>query len=571
MPGTKPLHSVLAALAVAFLIAKLLLLFQITVHWDEFIYLAQTHEFVRGDLTRAFQTFNVHLYSWITKIGLGEIDQIIAGRLVAFVFRVGGVASLFLIARRLYGETGAWLAILALLSFSMLLRHGEEFRSDPALAFLFLACTALLVLRMHYLLAVGCSAFLFGLASALSVKNVIFVPSILLIFLAWLGNGLNGRQVALRLFVFTVVSLGSTAILSYLHIRPIPSSSARSIYGSALDYAPAMWSPPDLETLNGTLFWDWAFWLLLAVGTGMALSDLIERRPRYGYRALILLGMLVPLATLAFYSYSYAYFYTTIIPGTCLLPGLVAAKLESRLSTKPAFVRVLGIAGLALPMVCTGALFYSRLTGDTLEPQRKLLEAVREVFPEPVSYIDRCSMLVDFPQAGLFMSTDFLREYHARGLPIMRSLVEDRGPVLVIANVSGLELDKTWEEVTRYPHQLLREDFEYLKANYIHHWGPLWVAGVQVRANPETVLVDLPVTGTYTLESRTSVWLDDLPFSPGSHRFLAKGLHRIASETVQDVTIRFGNNLRKPEYAPPLSPVFIDMGFRNLPLREARH
>jgi hypothetical protein len=194
------------------------------------------------------------------------------------------------------------------------------------------------------------------------------------------------------------------------------------------------------------------------------------------------------------------------------------------------------------------------------------------MFPDPVPYIDRCHMVATHQKTGLFMTVDVLQAYREQGRPVMHSLVRRDEPPFLIANVSGLELDRSWEEISQLPHQLLREDFEYLQSSYIHHWGPIWVAGARVTVVPDsTIEFEIPITDTYTLESTEAVSLDGAALNPGSLRRLDKGTHRLRSEgRPQTVVLRIGNHLKTPAYPPPPKPVFLDMGFNHLPLRAAR-
>jgi hypothetical protein len=313
------------------------------------------------------------------------------------------------------------------------------------------------------------------------------------------------------------------------------------------------------------------FWLLLAAGTGMILSDLIERKNNR-FVTLALLAMLIPMGSLVTYRFSYAYFYATIIPAASLVPGLVAARLESRINLRASHLRDRTILALVVPLVASGWWFYSRIAGDTISPQRRLLQDIREIFPRPVPYIDRCHMLATYPKTGLFMTLDVLQAYREQGEPIMRSLVEREQPLFLLANVSGLTLDRTWEELSQLPHHMLREDFDYLRASYLHHWGPVWVAGARVPVEAgNTVAFEIPVTGTYTVESIDSVQLDDEMVGPGPVRWLKRGTHRVRSQmAAQSVVLRIGDHLHRPRGPPPPEPVFSEMGFKDLPLRNAR-
>jgi len=90
-------------LAVAILCAlaiKFVLIARINVNWDEFYFLETTHQYIQGRLTGRFQTFHVHLFSWLPRLGWNEIDQIVAGRAVMQVMAVASAFLTYAIARR---------------------------------------------------------------------------------------------------------------------------------------------------------------------------------------------------------------------------------------------------------------------------------------------------------------------------------------------------------------------------------------------------------------------------------------------------------------------------------------
>src|SRR5690606_40229644 len=58
------------------------LIFTLNVNWDEFFYLSKIYSHQRGDLASQLQTFQVHLFGWLTGLGGNEIDQIVVARAV---------------------------------------------------------------------------------------------------------------------------------------------------------------------------------------------------------------------------------------------------------------------------------------------------------------------------------------------------------------------------------------------------------------------------------------------------------------------------------------------------------
>src|SRR5262245_59399492 len=69
---------ILAAAILGALAIKFALITRITVNWDEFYFLEMTHQHARGVLASRFQTFHVHLFSWLPRLGWDEVDQVVA-------------------------------------------------------------------------------------------------------------------------------------------------------------------------------------------------------------------------------------------------------------------------------------------------------------------------------------------------------------------------------------------------------------------------------------------------------------------------------------------------------------
>src|SRR5262245_24369690 len=67
----------LGAILVA-VVAKFILITRINVNWDEFYFLEFVHQDVRGELTGRFQTFHVHLFSWLPALGWDVPEQMMA-------------------------------------------------------------------------------------------------------------------------------------------------------------------------------------------------------------------------------------------------------------------------------------------------------------------------------------------------------------------------------------------------------------------------------------------------------------------------------------------------------------
>ena len=193
-----------------------------------------------------------------------------------------------------------------------------------------------------------------------------------------------------------------------------------------------------------------------------------------------------------------------------------------------------------------------------VEPQRRLVEGVHAIFPEPVPYLDRCGMISSFPRARVFMSTYILQRYRERGVPAMARIVAEDQPRFLLANVSGLALEQPWDTVQTYERRLLKEDFEFLQNNFVHHWGAIWVPGKRLTLSGSAGTPFLiAVAGPYTVESERAFTIDGVLTHHDDVIQLGAGDH-VATGT-GSVTLRYGARLPRPPFHP--SPRRL---FRNL-------
>jgi hypothetical protein len=571
----------LLALVGLALVLKLRLDHAVDVHWDEFNYLAQIYTHERGELRRVLMTLHVHAFGWLRQVSGNEVDQVIAARDAMFALRLASSLCLFLIGRRLMGATGAAFAVFCSLSFSHLLKHGESFRFDPILSFLFLLACSLLILRPGRVSAGVSAGISLAIAALVSLKLVLLLPSVALIFAVGFASGADrasdrgaGRASQRRALMRQLVGLGggfavAFGVLYAAHaatLAPAATSDVEFARGAASGYLVFQRFFPGIIDLARSLRWDVGFWPLLAVGAVLALGDAFRRDAERRSAALLMLALALPLTTLIFYKNAFAYFYVCIIPPASLLCGLVAARLAARAAQRPLLATLL-VALLALPLAVQLVRFYAYNARDTLARQRVLVDTVRGVFPEPVPYIDRCNMIGSYPGVGPFMITWAMREYRERGRPIMAERLRESQPVFLLANITSLDLRRDWEQLDDHPQRLLREDFELLKRHFIRHWGPLWVAGkrfAELDGDPKHF--EILIGGVYTLEASGPMILDGELARPGSVLRLDPGPHRIRSaEGAGRAMLRYGEGLRRPRRKQLEGTYFSGLGFRTVP------
>lgn len=538
---------------IALLALKLALLPRVNVNWDEFLFLSRIHDQARGALPSLFQTFHVHLFGWVADPQVNEVDQVVAGRRVMFGLRSVGSLLLLLVGWRLYGVTGALVAVVASLSLSYGWRHGEAFRADPVIAFLFLVVAVSLLFSRHRS-ALGVASVPYAVALLVSAKSVFLAPAIVgLVFVR--ARALRRAAVDTAVFGFATASV---YLVLHAYHAAAGARAAAGVTEQLAAVAPRMWLEPQTRYLLQTLQADWLLWALVGIGIAIAVHDATRAASRR-IPALCVAAFGLPLLSLAIYRNTFPYHFVTLLPAMALICGFTVVRIADTLR-----IRELPFRWVA-PVVATALLISAlpaahRESADSVSHQRQVIATVRTMFPEPVPYIDRGGMLASYPRVGPFMSTFVMEAYRERGIPQVPEIVRSRQPAFVLANVLGLELAASRaDEVAESPYRLLTEDYVFLQRNFIHHWGPVWVPGVTVTFSAAVVTtVEVPVAGTYLLESQIDVEIDGQEYRPGDRIPLAAGTH-----TIRGVHGAGQAVLRRadppPASRPPDAPLFVPL------------
>ena len=558
------LNLALVGLIVVLFAAKFTLLYRLNINWDEFLFASKIYMFERGELTHPLQSFHVHLFGWLKSMPGTGIDQILAARQALFVLRVLSCLCVFAIGRKLYGTTGALVAVFASLAFSYMIMHGESFRADPLISFCFIASASLIILWPERIAAIAAAAGLMALSSMISIKTVIYGPTIAaLLGINWVIA--ERRAVAFRNgLMFCLLAVTALASLFLLHRASLSLADAPSLSAKLADTGGRMWNPPSSSILQLTRDWDWAWWWGVMLGGIVALLHAWNGDTRSRRVGLTLLALLLPLITLDFYRNSFPYYYVCLVPAAALAIGYVAATVRGALPTRPALAAI-AIAIALAPIGVRTADLISKNSEDTVNPQRQVLNAVRTLFPEPVPYIDRCSMVIDYPKLGVFMSTLVASKYREQGTPVMQALVELKQPPFLIENSPGLYLDMSVEKLATSPYRLLPEDHLYLQKHYIPHWGPIRVAGQKLELSAAPRNFSVPVAGIYTLESVSPVMINGETHEPGATLNLDAGEHSASAPVPTSGVLRFGDHLPNKFGTPPARNLFTGLTFRQTP------
>ena len=181
--------------------------------------------------------------------------------------------------------------------------------------------------------------------------------------------------------------------------------------------------------------------------------------------------------------------------------------------------------------------------------QRQVISTIHEIFPEPTPYIDRNSMISRYPKCGFFMSTWGIQSYHRRGKPIFEQVLQECEPKFLITNSHQLTVAMNGKSSENNLHRLFDRDAEMLRANFIHHWGSIWVAGKSFGPAMSPTEFDISIEGIYTVESSGQIIINKQQYNDGDYIFLSKDSHFI-DRSPQQVNLRFGHHLPRPDFTP---------------------
>lgn len=559
------LERVLLAVLGVLLALSLHRVFVANVNWDEFLYLSHVHAYLAETLSRRLQTAYVHLFAWLAAVPGTEVDQVVAARLVVWSVQLATLGLLYQLLRAVASRPAALFALFLYLAFGYVADHGTSFRADPFCALLLVAALVLVFRPEAWLRRWAAAGTLAALSGLVSIKTAIYLPVFAVLLLA-LALERGPRRAVSAGLTFALALAALFAVLYALHDRSLapPPELAAAAYVERAGAKTIMWDTlvPRLPYLVGALGRDPVLFVLLLFGLVGAFGRLLRGPARAG--ALRLLALALPLGSIAVYRNAFPYFYVFALPPAMALVALAAERLRAdhaagRVPLRPALAWAALAVALLLPFGATLA-DHARLLPDRTLAQRAVLAEVHRIFPEPVTYIDRNGMVASFPKVGLFMSTWGMEGYRAAGRPVMARILREARPPLLVANHPALYLADP-EVPARIPetYRLLPADYTALRANFLHHWGPLYVAGKAFDLGLAGAARDFEilVAGVYRLEAAGPVILDGVPLRPGETVALAAGRHEIAaSGPALRAVLRWAAVPAPPAAPPPEQPIY---------------
>lgn len=500
--------------------ARLDLALRFEANWDEFLNLAMVHSYARGELQEVLQTAFVHMFFWVPFVSVNEVDQVIAGRLLVLLFAAITSLAIYGIARRFMDVSAALVCVLAFNGFSFVMRNGNSVRTDPLATCCLMVAIWLALARNfapRHALALG---VLVGLAGALTIKSVFYLPTIgaILLLRVWYSPD---RKRGIGLIALSgLAALASFVVVVGLHGSTFPAVASASAFVARTSGATLLSGDYSivLDSLGPALRRNLAFWVVLI--TGLVCAAGMLRDPHHRRDGLTLLSLALLLATPLIYRDVYPYYYPYMLAPASVLVGFGFARLSG---LRRGFYTY---AAMAL-LFASAALTYLQSRQQDNRGQHRMLALVHQLFPEPVAYIDHTAMVSSYPKQGFFMSRWGVSDYRRANTPIMGNIIDLQEPrfLLVTRDLLDVEMLDPRESGHR-SYGLLAEDVRTLQANYLRYWGQLYLPGLRFHGEAAR-RVQIP--GRYRLVSTTPATVDGRTIMPGAAVELTKGEHRLTS------------------------------------------
>lgn len=508
-----------------------------TIHWDEFHYLRQVHEFARGELTLPLQTLHVHLFSWLADSDLPAVDQIIRGRLVMFAAMAGTCTAIVWTALRFTTWPGALICALAYLAFGYVVHHGASFRTDPLAAFLCMSALAIFARSHLRPTALILAAAALGLAFMVTIKMVLYLPAFAgVAWLRWSQSDFSHRRFG-AIAALPVLALVFAGALYAWHSGMLanPQTGTAVIGNSGVRMFGTM---PKFMFIAMAAITGFPLVVMLAMLVRtLAGNDNFDRDTR-----IALATLAAPLLALVFYTNTFPYFYAFILPPVCIaIAGAI-----------PSITARWGLLPVALLMAGNGAVIWAVDADSRQDQQRQIEVAVNQMFPQPVAYFDFPGLLPRHHKANFFMSAWGFRNYHATGEPHFAKIMEKQAVPLLLTVESEQNptllavMQETQNARLFYP-----EDREALRETYRHVWGPVYLPGTLLEPGT-TRQWNVRVPGAYTVEGPLAI--DGRPYFAGDVVELSRGPVTLVATTFEKSGLLWGRNLELPAFPAPGRP-----------------
>lgn len=519
------LYTLIAGLAAM----HLSMVFGRSINWDEFWFYSQVEVVARGEFIQPLQTIHTRFFAWwLPAMPGNSIDHIVIARVFMFACLAATATGIFLTAEKFAERRTALLAVAAYLGAGFVLQHGTAFRVDPIVAALLTTGFAIAARSRLNLMAILALGALIGLSAMVTIKFVLWAPAFAgLALYRWEDEGFDWRY-PLRWIAAGVVALAVFALLYALHATgfdgedgTLGTSAGRMIgflHSPHLDIA--------MKAAGGAL--PLAIAAILVPWRAFAMHRTWTRR-------LAIIAMWFPLLTPVFYYNSFPYFYVFILP-----PVAIACAFAI-----PVITRRYGQTIVAAAIFLSAAAIWVVDARGATSRQHALVNAVHEVFPQPVNYFDCCGMIAPFAKQNHFRTQWGIDLYLSTGRPLMLEAMQDHTIPLLVDN--NREFTGALMEIrtgTYHP-----DDFTALSGTYMRHWGDIFIAGREVKAG-ETLEWDVLVPGIYTVKGGSLV-VAGTTYTDGQTVTLRRGKAALENLDQTGSKIIWGDNPPMPTGTPP--------------------
>jgi hypothetical protein len=526
-------HWIVGAIAVVILL-QFHLVFVQGFNWDEFYFLSQVHAAKNGTLQIALNTIHTRIFFWLPYLA-DEIVQLRVARIFMLAAELTTVVCIIGLARRFVDLNTAMIAGLAYISAGFVFLHGASFRVDPiATALLMAALLGSATFRQSWYSALAI-ALLIAMAGATTIKAVFFAPAFAGIWLMRWHESDNRRRTAIWIASTAVVALLLFALIYSLHLQALAvanTEASREMVNNAGEKMFAMGLFP-----RGQFMLKQGFIAVISSAVILAAPIAMIMQKRSWVPKVALFALWLPLLSFAIYRNSFPYFYAFILAPVCVAAAVALAPVVRRYGALP----------MALLLSINAAWLYWTTPKDMQAVQVGVLKTVHAMFPKPVAYIDFNSMISSFPKQGFFMSGWGMDNYHDAGRPVFAEILRSQTVPMVIANHDSLDAALRGLKAEK---PLLSEDAQVLRENYLHYWGPIWLAGKQVEGPAGERVVRISIPGTYTIEG-SAISIDGVEYGIGDTVELARGNHMIDRQSTHTALLRYGRSRPKPAITEP--------------------
>lgn len=530
----------ITAAIVGLLLLQFRQIFTRAINWDEFWHYNHIVRAQQGELEQVFQRLHAHLYQGVLALPGSNIDHIVTIRLAMFAFELVTLAAIIQIATRWTNRRTGLLCALFYLSNFFVIQHGASFRYDPPLTALLMSLLWLLACRPLDRWNILLGGLLVALIPFVSIKAVLYAPVFAgVLWWRWTEHGRSPaylRQLCLMILIAALLFAGLYWLISQGVSSPDAQTESDFVTRSASKML-AIEAKPTWPYILDAL-WEQPLLALVIVAVPIQL----RKSEKPFAEKIAIAGCWTMILTPLFYHNAAPYFYAFMLAPFVLACCDFLGWLEDRYST----------------LTISGLLFFIPLGLSAIEPpsplakQREMRAAADTIFDHPVAYFDFCGFLGNWPKVNPFMTVVGTHDYRISGKPVMRQAMEAQPVPLVIVN--DLALEKVME--TREPVDSWHpEDVAALRTQYVHYWGPFWIAGFDISPGTGERVIHNLVPGPYKVQGG-AITVNGEVHTAGAITELKRGEISIAGMRERPVRLLWGNDLALPASPPPAEPYF---------------